>query len=180
MVKTHQPAFVNTIWPDIEECMLVRICVCMLMRFPKGAQVSYAHRTKTLRNGIHIPEGLHFKGMLNFEFWSDVSADWVRGISIKGTAAGFDMGSGLVAGSNATLKVDIPPWPQTHTSTVSGVMSVVGINKHVDIVVDETNMHFDMTGMFLGLFQSHFEVSVNQFIVNRPSSKRELRARFIL
>ena len=33
MVKTHRPAFVNIICPDIEECMLVRICVCMLMRF---------------------------------------------------------------------------------------------------------------------------------------------------
>ena len=24
MAKTHQPAFVNIIWPDIEECRLVR------------------------------------------------------------------------------------------------------------------------------------------------------------
>ena len=28
-----QPEFVIIIWPDIEECILSRFCMCMLMRF---------------------------------------------------------------------------------------------------------------------------------------------------
>ena len=34
--KTTQPEFVIIIWPDIEECMLSRFCMCMLMRFGRS------------------------------------------------------------------------------------------------------------------------------------------------
>ena len=45
MANTHQPAFVNIIWPDIEECMLVRICVCMLMRICRSLPSHFKGRT---------------------------------------------------------------------------------------------------------------------------------------
>ena len=45
MANTHQPAFVNIIWPDIEECKLVRICVCMLMRICRSLPSHFKGRT---------------------------------------------------------------------------------------------------------------------------------------
>ena len=45
MANTLQPAFVNIIWPDIEECKLVRICVCMLMRICSSLPSHFKGRT---------------------------------------------------------------------------------------------------------------------------------------
>ena len=137
--------------------------------FPRGVYVSYALQTKVLPNGISIPRGLYFKGLLKilkFELQSDVSVD-LNGIFINTTATGFNMGNGLISVTDASGKggpklfVDVGWNPPRATLKISGAVSILRIRRSIDILVDAKGMHFKLTGSFLGVFQSYLEVSSN-------------------
>ena len=111
--------------------------------FPRGAHDSFALRARRLPNGIVIPQGLHFKGVmkiLNFEMQGDVRSDMFKGTFIEGVATGFTMGSGLISGSNFSVQVNIPPWPRAPSTNIAGVITVLGMTSPTDLLVDHTGL----------------------------------------
>ena len=70
------------------------------------------------------------------------------------------MGGGRIVVSNASCQVDARHFPHKATLNISGEVSMLGITSHSEILVNQTGLQFEMTGMLKGLFKSDFKVSL--------------------
>ncbi|CAH1800680.1 unnamed protein product [Owenia fusiformis] len=135
--------------------------------YPEGLNMSYAIQSRTLPNGVVIPSGLRFRGILQILALkvSTVMRIDINGIFISVVVNRLEIGRGLITvegtggKSGPELFVDVG-WNRPRAKIdINGRVCVLKICASINITIDARGIHFEIDGNILGLFEAHLRLT---------------------